>query len=249
MRKSIGKKTRFEVFKRDGFKCQYCGAMAPDALLELDHIHPVSLDGEESMLNYVTACRPCNAGKGNRTLDDDSAIKKQQAQLQDLQARREQIEMMLQWREGLKSIESDQVKLISGAWSKAVAGWHLNDKGLKEARLLLKKHGLQRVLAAIDEAAGQYLICDDDGSINGESVDKAWTKVHAICVLMALPEDERRLYYVRGILRRRLDYVAYYAMDVMLKALRAGVPVEMIEQEAKTCRSWGSFDRWLSSMR
>ena len=30
-RKTISKKTRFEVFKRDSFKCQYCGASAPEA--------------------------------------------------------------------------------------------------------------------------------------------------------------------------------------------------------------------------
>lgn len=33
-RKSISKKLRFEVFKRDGFTCQYCGRMAPDVVLE-----------------------------------------------------------------------------------------------------------------------------------------------------------------------------------------------------------------------
>lgn len=32
-RTSIGKKTRFEVFKRDSFTCQYCGQKAPDVIL------------------------------------------------------------------------------------------------------------------------------------------------------------------------------------------------------------------------
>lgn len=34
-RKSISKKVRFEVFKRDGFSCQYCGATPPGALLHV----------------------------------------------------------------------------------------------------------------------------------------------------------------------------------------------------------------------
>jgi len=48
-RKPIGKRLRFEVFKRDGFKCQYCGVQAPDAVLEVDHINPVSKGGENDM--------------------------------------------------------------------------------------------------------------------------------------------------------------------------------------------------------
>ena len=38
-RKPIGKKMRFEVFKRDKFTCQYCGRKAPDVILEVDHIN------------------------------------------------------------------------------------------------------------------------------------------------------------------------------------------------------------------
>ncbi|MFX5785200.1 HNH endonuclease, partial [Acinetobacter baumannii] len=45
-RKNISTKTRFEVFKRDSFKCQYCGRCAPEVILHVDHIHPVSKGGE-----------------------------------------------------------------------------------------------------------------------------------------------------------------------------------------------------------
>ena len=40
-RKGISKKTRFDVFKRDSFTCQYCGKSAPDVVLQVDHINPV----------------------------------------------------------------------------------------------------------------------------------------------------------------------------------------------------------------
>ena len=40
-RKNLSKSVRFEVFKRDSFKCQYCGKSAPDVVLEVDHIIPV----------------------------------------------------------------------------------------------------------------------------------------------------------------------------------------------------------------
>ena len=51
-RKPIGEKLRFEVFKRDQFKCQYCGVAAPDVVLHIDHINPVSKGGD----NEKTAC-------------------------------------------------------------------------------------------------------------------------------------------------------------------------------------------------
>lgn len=67
-RKGLSKKTRFDVFKRDGFKCQYCGAHPPSVLLHVDHIKPVAEGGQNDIDNLVTACEPCNLGKGARPL-------------------------------------------------------------------------------------------------------------------------------------------------------------------------------------
>lgn len=64
------KKTRFEVFKRDGFKCQYCGRTPPAVTLEVDHINPKSNDGVENVNNYITACFDCNRGKGKGLLTE-----------------------------------------------------------------------------------------------------------------------------------------------------------------------------------
>lgn len=68
MRRSISKKLRFEVFKRDGFVCQYCGSHPPDVILHVDHIHPVKDGGSNDINNLVTACESCNLGKGARSL-------------------------------------------------------------------------------------------------------------------------------------------------------------------------------------
>lgn len=61
-------KIRFEVFKRDGFSCQYCGRTPPVVVLQLDHIHPVSKGGKTELDNLITACFDCNIGKSNREL-------------------------------------------------------------------------------------------------------------------------------------------------------------------------------------
>lgn len=67
-RKAISKKTRFETFKRDGFKCQYCGAHPPSAVLHVDHIVPVADGGGNEDTNLVTACDRCNLGKSANSL-------------------------------------------------------------------------------------------------------------------------------------------------------------------------------------
>jgi len=65
----ISKKTRFEVFKRDGFTCQYCGKLPPGVTLEVDHINPKSKNGKDDINNLITACFDCNRGKSNIVLE------------------------------------------------------------------------------------------------------------------------------------------------------------------------------------
>ena len=67
-RKALSKKTRFEIFKRDLFTCQYCGATPPDVVLEVDHIMPVAGGGTNDEMNLITSCVDCNRGKGKREL-------------------------------------------------------------------------------------------------------------------------------------------------------------------------------------
>lgn len=69
-RKYISKKLRFEVFKRDAFTCQYCGAKPPEIVLVVDHIIPLLLGGKNNILNLITSCVDCNAGKAGTLLDD-----------------------------------------------------------------------------------------------------------------------------------------------------------------------------------
>lgn len=68
MRSPISKKIRFDTFKRDSFSCQYCGLTPPSVVLEIDHIHPVSKGGSNSIDNLVTSCFDCNRGKGAESL-------------------------------------------------------------------------------------------------------------------------------------------------------------------------------------
>jgi hypothetical protein len=57
-------RTRFEVFKRDEFRCRYCGRRSPEVVLEVDHIVPTCEGGTDDEMNLVTSCWECNRGKG-----------------------------------------------------------------------------------------------------------------------------------------------------------------------------------------
>ncbi len=58
--------TRHNVFKRDAFLCQYCGTGKD---LTLDHLIPRSKGGKSTWTNLVTACKSCNARKGDYALE------------------------------------------------------------------------------------------------------------------------------------------------------------------------------------
>lgn len=58
--------TRFNVFLRDRFTCQYCVDRFPTQELTFDHVIPRSRGGRTSWENVVTACGVCNLRKGNR---------------------------------------------------------------------------------------------------------------------------------------------------------------------------------------
>ncbi len=58
--------TRFNVFLRDGFTCQYCEARRPAPELTFDHVVPRARGGRTSWENVVTACGSCNLRKGSR---------------------------------------------------------------------------------------------------------------------------------------------------------------------------------------
>ena len=173
-RKAIPKSVRFEVFKRDKFTCQYCGESAPNVILEIDHIVPVSKGGGNDIMNLVTACRDCNSGKTNKRLDDNSAIMVQKNQLDMMQERREQLEMMIRWRQALEQERDVEVDAIN-VYFQTNTKWHLSESGKSKIRKLIKRFSFNEVYAACEIAVDHYY----DGS--EYSWDNAFMKVGGIC--------------------------------------------------------------------
>lgn len=64
--------TNRALFRRDQNICMYCGNEHKECDLSRDHVMPVSRGGQDSWTNVVTACKRCNARKGNLLLDECS---------------------------------------------------------------------------------------------------------------------------------------------------------------------------------
>lgn len=60
---------RSNVYRRDGFTCQYCGARPGLGRLTFDHVIPRSRGGLTDWTNIVTACSDCNTLKADRSLE------------------------------------------------------------------------------------------------------------------------------------------------------------------------------------
>jgi len=63
--------TRFNVFLRDKFMCQYCSSKKE---LTFDHLLPRSIGGKTDWDNVVTACSICNVKKGGRLLQNSGMV-------------------------------------------------------------------------------------------------------------------------------------------------------------------------------
>lgn len=59
------KMSRFEIFNRDNYTCQYCGVESRN--LTLDHVIPRYRGGQHTWENVVSACAACNRRKAGRT--------------------------------------------------------------------------------------------------------------------------------------------------------------------------------------
>jgi 5-methylcytosine-specific restriction endonuclease McrA len=59
--------SRINIYLRDAWTCQYCGERKKTQELTFDHVVPRAQGGKTTWTNIVTACRPCNHGKEDKT--------------------------------------------------------------------------------------------------------------------------------------------------------------------------------------
>lgn len=212
-RKPISKKTRFEVFKRDNFTCQYCGRMAPDVILEIDHINPVKNGGNNNILNLITSCFDCNRGKGKRLLSSSDEIKKQQEQLKLLNTKREQLQMLIKWKEELEKFDDEEVNKIEELLE--ITENSFSNYGRQRCKEAIKKYGFEEVYESAKISLNQYYNPNDN-----ESADKVFSYIWRICAVRAAQKKEPNIYeinYLIKIAKNNLRYVNSNVLKALLK--------------------------------
>lgn len=248
IRKVLSKKIRFEVLKRDGFVCQYCGNKAPDVILEIDHIKPVSRNGGNDILNLITSCFDCNRGKSDRELLDTDVITKQRTQLEKLQERREQIEMMFEWKESLVELDDDILDKVCDFWHN-ITEIELFDHEKKKIKSLIKKYDLDIVLDSIRIAVDIYIKYDQKGNIYNDSYDKALSKLRGICINMKNGGTiNPQLFYIRGILKNRMGYYdTGECIEILKEAEKNDFDLDEIQEGTKKVKTWAEWVNYINT--
>jgi hypothetical protein len=118
-RSTLGKKLRFEIFRRDGFTCKYCGAQPPAVVLEVDHIEARSRGGSDDPTNLITSCSHCNAGKGALRIEVSARLRPD-ADLDYLEVQQEtvEVERYLASKERRDRAESLLLDVLREEWQK-----------------------------------------------------------------------------------------------------------------------------------
>jgi len=131
-RVSIGKKARFEVFKRDSFTCQYCGRTPPAVVLEIDHIIPICSAGDSCEENLITACFDCNRGKaGNSLLDVPQSIQDRAEQMEEAESQISEYTRMLATK---KRRENKCIRTLEKLFSETFENQSFTDKFKRDIR-------------------------------------------------------------------------------------------------------------------
>jgi hypothetical protein len=172
-RKTISKKLRFEVFKRDNFTCQYCSAKPPNVPLEIDHIIPVCKKGTNHIDNLITACFDCNRGKsGNElnsipnTLSEKSEIKKIAiAQYREYQ------KILIQQK---KQMEID-VLMVEEIYNSVYTEYVFMEKFKLSVKNFIKKLGVESVCESMEIACSK--IHYDEQKVLKYFCGICWTKI------------------------------------------------------------------------
>ena len=116
---AVRPRNRFEVFKRDGFQCQYCGRRVPDVTLEVDHILPKVEGGKDAMSNLITSCFECNRGKGPVRLSEGAPSLNYRKMAADARERKRQVLAYYEAEKAGARQVSDMVEDLADHWQRS----------------------------------------------------------------------------------------------------------------------------------
>lgn len=118
-RKPLSKRTRFEILKRDNWRCHYCGAGPMQGALHVDHVKPVAEGGTDDAHNLVTACEGCNLGKAFIPLEQRKYVPGKVTAADEDHA--EQIRAWLEVQRGVSEARDEVLDALELDWHKRMS--------------------------------------------------------------------------------------------------------------------------------
>lgn len=225
-RRPIRAKLRFEVLKRDGFACRYCGRRAPEVSLQVDHVHPVALGGVNDHLNLAASCAACNNGKGAVPLTETTSA-----------------ELGV-----LTPMEEYAISRARDAWAEEVPLWpSLNATDDMVLVGHVQRYGVDHVISAIEYLAKLYARSSGCTAFPGDLASRIFFEIGSVAAYFRSHNRTRRpsvreLYEIRATARMRLpDFDTAAANRLLESACRNCVDPGMLMAISRTTSRW---DDW-----
>jgi hypothetical protein len=170
-RKALTKRVRFDVFKRDVFVCQYCGATPPSAILHADHVIAVAEGGGNEYDNLITACSDCNLGKGARALSSlPTPLRDRAAELAEREEQLRAYDALLAEK---RQLLLRNVQVVSDIYEARFYMWKLSDSSRLSIRRFLEKLPLAEVADAMEIACSRV----GSGAVFNYFCGICWSKI------------------------------------------------------------------------
>ena len=216
-------------------------------VLEVDHIKPVSKGGDNNIINLITSCSSCNNGKSNIPLDVQDELAKNQKQLEELQERRTQMEMMVEWKEHLYSLTEEGAIMILDIFADKTKA-KCNGGAKEQIIELINKFGFEEVLDATYIAIQTYY------RGTSESIDKAFQKIGGICFTIKQrdkdPFIDGKNYVKKILINRKISYdegLFYKIMNEIYEIWDSDVFADIV-LAARICDDWVGFKTIINNL-
>jgi hypothetical protein len=150
---AVSKKTRFDVFKRDGFICVYCGKSPPEVILEIDHVIPKARAGSNQIDNLVTSCFDCNRGKRDIPLDQippSVAVK-----CDEIREREEQYREYQKLLRSVRNREHREVAKVEDIWTSEYPDYCLTQGFRRSVKSFIEQLGLAETIDSMEIAVNK----------------------------------------------------------------------------------------------
>ena len=241
----VYKRIKFEVFEKDSFKCQVCGAAAPNVTLTLHRLQ--NNQQAENWLDpafLTTFCESCQRKNGSQ--ESANTGNNGHLSLNALEERLDQLKMLINWRKGMIKIRKRQLASLVEFWQELVPSIFLSEVHKKTLLSCISKYSSDDIKEAMRLAVQEFIVVHQDGSIARDSFQMAFANIPEICyrkTKMSKTREAEELYHIHDILEERIDgfFDSARVIQWLNYARSWDVHLEELIQMAARVTNWTQF--------